>query len=178
MLFSHYFQCLNLNMKIIWKFENPRWRGHCDVIMLLWLPWKPIKCHVTILNWKYTRHLLHIPRFMSIGWILLKIEGDGGGPIDYPHPHAFVSLFFSSCLLGLTFLGSISAKFILFVSLSSHRLGSFCLLAQRLFSPGKPLRNSAGSQVEVRNQNLKTSPLPQVAQSRIECLLASLDRSY
>ena len=59
-----------------------------DVIMLLWLPWKPIRCHVTMLNWKYTGHLLHIPSFMSIGWILLKIEG---GPIDpFPPPHALV----------------------------------------------------------------------------------------
>ena len=29
-----------------------------DVIMLLWLPWKPIRCHVTILNWKYTGRTL------------------------------------------------------------------------------------------------------------------------
>ena len=28
---------------------------------------KPIRCHVIILNWKYTGHLLHIPSFMSIG---------------------------------------------------------------------------------------------------------------
>ena len=38
-----------------------------DVIMLLWLPWKPVRCHVTIPNWKYTGHLLHIPSFMSVG---------------------------------------------------------------------------------------------------------------
>ena len=28
---------------------------------------KPIRCHVIILNWKYTGHLLRIPSFMSIG---------------------------------------------------------------------------------------------------------------
>ena len=49
-----------------------------DVIMLLWLLLKLIRCHVAILNWKFTGHLLHIPSFMSIGWILLKIERGGG----------------------------------------------------------------------------------------------------
>ena len=58
-----------------------------DVIMLLLLPWNPIRCHVTILSWTYTGHSLNIPSFMSIGIILLKIEGD---PIDTLPPHAFV----------------------------------------------------------------------------------------
>ena len=64
------------------KFENFKMPATSDVIMLLWLSWKPVRCHVIILNWKYTGHLLHIPSFMSIGCILLKIEG---GPIDL-HP--------------------------------------------------------------------------------------------
>ena len=67
--------------------------ANSDVIMLPWLPWKPIRCHVTILNWKYTGHLLHIPSFMSIGLILLKIEG-GGAVIDTP-PSCLRVTFFS-----------------------------------------------------------------------------------
>ena len=58
-----------------------------DIIMLLWLQWKQIRCHMIILNWKHTGYLLHIPSFISIGLIFLKIEG--GGLID-SSPHAFV----------------------------------------------------------------------------------------
>ena len=60
------------------------------------------------------------------------------------------------------FTGSISAEFILFVCLSAdqlcsfclsaNRLGSFCLSALRLFAPVKPLKNSAGRPMGVRNK--------------------------
>ena len=32
-----------------------------DVIMLLWLPWKPIKQQVVSINWKYKERLLYVP---------------------------------------------------------------------------------------------------------------------
>ena len=32
-----------------------------DVIMLLWLPWKPIKQQVVSINWKYKECLLYVP---------------------------------------------------------------------------------------------------------------------
>ena len=54
-------------MKKNWKIGKSRMAATSDVIMLLWLPWKPLRCHVTMLNWNYTGHLLHIPSFMSIG---------------------------------------------------------------------------------------------------------------
>ena len=60
MLFSHYFQSLNLNLKIIWKFENPKWAAASDVIMLLWLPWIPIKQQVVSISWKYKEHSLYV----------------------------------------------------------------------------------------------------------------------
>ena len=51
MLFSHYFQSLNLNLKKmkIWKSKKA---AASDVIMLLWSPWKPIKQQVVSINWK------------------------------------------------------------------------------------------------------------------------------
>ena len=60
MLFSHYFQCLNLNLKKNWNFENPN-AAASDVIMLLWLPWKPIKQQVVSINWKYKERSLYVP---------------------------------------------------------------------------------------------------------------------
>ena len=32
-----------------------------DVIMLLWLPWKPIKQQVVSINWKYKERSLYVP---------------------------------------------------------------------------------------------------------------------
>ena len=63
--------------------------------------------------------------------------------------------------------------------LSAHRLGPFCLSAQRLFAPVQPLRNSAEAkwQSETKISNhLGLEHLPQVAQKRIVCVLASLKR--
>ena len=97
MFFSYHFQCLNLNMKKKMKIWKSNTAATSDGIMLLWLPWKLIRCHVTILSWKYTGQLLHIPSLMSIGLILFKIEG---GPIDTP-PSLSSCNFVSSCLLGL-----------------------------------------------------------------------------
>ena len=31
------------------------------VIMLLWLPWKPIKQQVVLINWKYKKRSLYVP---------------------------------------------------------------------------------------------------------------------
>ena len=31
-----------------------------DVIMLLWLPWKPIKQQVVSINWKYKKRSLYV----------------------------------------------------------------------------------------------------------------------
>ena len=47
MLFSHYFQCLNLNLKKNWK---SKMAAASDIIMLLWLLWKPIKQQVALIN--------------------------------------------------------------------------------------------------------------------------------
>ena len=32
-----------------------------DVIMLLWLPWKPIKLQVVSIDWKYKERSLYLP---------------------------------------------------------------------------------------------------------------------
>ena len=32
-----------------------------DVIMLLWLPWKPIKQQVVLINWKDEERLFYVP---------------------------------------------------------------------------------------------------------------------
>ena len=66
------------NLNKIWKFENPRWRPPVTSFIWLLLPWKPIRHQVVWLNWKYKWSLLYVPSFMSIGWIVLKVEGGGG----------------------------------------------------------------------------------------------------
>ena len=60
--------------------------------------------------------------------------------------------------------------------LSAHRPGSFCLSAQRLFAPVNPQRNSAG-RPNVSKKHHSFEHLPQVAQSRLVCVLASLERN-
>ena len=54
---------------------NPKRRPPVASFIWLLLPWKSIRHHVVPLNWKYKWSLLHVPSFMSIGWILLKVEG-------------------------------------------------------------------------------------------------------
>ena len=51
-----------------------------DIIMLLWLPWKPIKQQVVSISWKYKERSLYVPNIKSIGWMVSKVEGRG--PID------------------------------------------------------------------------------------------------
>ena len=65
----------------------------CDVIYLTIVAMKPIRHHVVSLNWKYKWSLLYIASFMSIGWIVSKVE-EGGGPIDPLPPKASCSYFF------------------------------------------------------------------------------------
>ena len=67
---------------------------------MLRLQWKLIKYHVTILNWKYTGHLLHMPSFMSIGRILLKIGSWSKWHPPPPTPSCLRVTLFCSCLLG------------------------------------------------------------------------------
>ena len=78
MFSSHNFQCLNFNMKKL-KFWNPRWRPLVTSLCCC-------RYHVTILNWKYTEHLLHIPSYHVNCWILLKIEG-----VRWPSPPSNIS---------------------------------------------------------------------------------------
>ena len=59
-----------------------------DVIMLLWLPWKPIEQQVVSINWKYKEYSLYVSNIQSIGWMMSKVERRG--PIDPPPPYAFV----------------------------------------------------------------------------------------
>ena len=65
MLFSHYFQCLNLNLKKILKIWKSKMAAASDVIMLLWLPWKPTKQQVVSIKWKYKEHSLYVPKIYS-----------------------------------------------------------------------------------------------------------------
>ena len=62
MLFSYYFQCFNkfeFEKKLkIWKSKMVAAK---DVIMLLWLPWKPIKQKVVSINWKYKERSFYVP---------------------------------------------------------------------------------------------------------------------
>ena len=61
-----------------------------DVILLLWLLWKPIKQLLVSINWKYKERSLYVPNIWPIGWMISKV--DGRGPIDPPpsHPYALV----------------------------------------------------------------------------------------
>ena len=61
MLFSHYFQFLNLNLKKKFEIWKSKMAAASDVIMLLWLPWKPIKLQVVLINWKYKERSLYVP---------------------------------------------------------------------------------------------------------------------
>ena len=70
-----------------------------DVIMLLWLPWKPIKQQVVSINWNYKEYSLYVSNIQSIGWTVSKVERRG--PID-PPPICFRVTIFTLCLLGLT----------------------------------------------------------------------------
>ena len=65
MLFSHYSQCLNLNMKKFWKFENPRWRPLVTSSCCC-------NCHANQLSSK--RFLLIESTKNSIGWMVSKVE--------------------------------------------------------------------------------------------------------
>ena len=65
------FQSLNVVFSLfsVFKFEFEKilkiWKSKMaaasDVIMLLWLPWKPIKQQVVSINWKYKERLLYVP---------------------------------------------------------------------------------------------------------------------
>ena len=60
-----------------------------DVIMLLWLPWKPINQQGVSINWKYkiADYMCQISSQLD-EWCQKK---RGGGPIDPPPtPYAFV----------------------------------------------------------------------------------------
>ena len=63
------------NLNKIWKFENPRWQPPVPSFIWLLLPWKPIRYHVVLLNWKNKRSLLYVTNFKLIGWIVSKVEG-------------------------------------------------------------------------------------------------------
>ena len=43
------------------KFWKSKMAAASDVIMLLWLPWKPIKQQVVSINWKYKERSLYVP---------------------------------------------------------------------------------------------------------------------
>ena len=102
------FQPLNAVFPSIWvtkvkiwtKSENPRWWPPVTSFICLLLPWKPIRHHVVLLNWKYKWSLFYFPNFKSVGWILSKVEGGGGGS-DWPPVKASCN-YFSRRLLGLS----------------------------------------------------------------------------
>ena len=89
------------NLNKIWKFKNPRWQSPVTPFIWLLLPWKPVRHHVVLLYCKYKWSLLYVPNFMSMGWIMSKVEG---GPIDPPPsplPTRLRVTIFSSRVLGL-----------------------------------------------------------------------------
>ena len=65
------FQLLNVVFSLfsVFKFEFEKmlkiWKSKMaatsDVIMLLWLPWKPIKQQVVSIIWKYKERSLYVP---------------------------------------------------------------------------------------------------------------------
>ena len=87
MLFSHYFQCLNLNMKKTLKIWKSKMAATSDV-MLLWFPWKPVKQQVVSINWKYKEHFI-FAKYQVNRMNAVKSRGEGS---DWPPPtpYAFV----------------------------------------------------------------------------------------
>ena len=67
-----------------------------DVIMLLWLPWKPIKCHVTMLSVVSILDTYYTCLF-HVNWLNTFENRGGVSPIDTP-PLMPSCNFFSSCL--------------------------------------------------------------------------------
>ena len=85
------------NLNKIWKFKNPRWRPPLTFLFDNCCHGNQLHTTWFRLNWKYKWSLLYVPSFMSIGWILSKVER--GGPIDLLS-RLRVTIF-SSRLLGL-----------------------------------------------------------------------------
>ena len=54
-----------------------------DVIMLQWLPWKPIKQQVILIKWKYKEHSLYVPKYPVNRMNGVKSRGEGS---DWPPP--------------------------------------------------------------------------------------------
>ena len=57
MLFSHYFQCLNLNLKNLKIQDGGRLRRHFVALVAM----EPIKQQVVSINWKYKERSLYMP---------------------------------------------------------------------------------------------------------------------
>ena len=45
----------------VFKFEFEKMAAASDIIMLLWLPWKPIRKQIISINWKYKECSLYAP---------------------------------------------------------------------------------------------------------------------
>ena len=66
----------------MFKFEfEKNWKSKraaaSDVIMLLWLPWKPIKQQVISINWKYKERSLYVPNILVNRMNGVKSRGEG-----------------------------------------------------------------------------------------------------
>ena len=62
MLFSSLFSVFKFEFEKILKIWISKMaQAASDVIMLLWLPWKPIKQQVVSINWKYKERSLYVP---------------------------------------------------------------------------------------------------------------------
>ena len=67
------FQSVNVvfSLFLVFKFEfekKKNWKSKkaaaSDVIMLLWLPWNPLRQHVVSINWKYKERSLYVPKYL------------------------------------------------------------------------------------------------------------------
>ena len=100
------FSVFKFELKKNWKFENWRWPLLAsDIIMLLWLQWKPIKQQVVLINWKYKKMLIICAKYLVNRMNGVKNRGEGS---DWPpYPLCFCVTCFSLCLLGLTLKSNI-----------------------------------------------------------------------
>ena len=94
MLFSYYSE-FEKKLKI-WKSNVA---AASDVIMLLWLPWQPIKQQVVSMKLKAQRTLIICAKYLVNRMNGVKSRGEGS---DWPPPALCLCVtFFTLCLLGL-----------------------------------------------------------------------------